>query len=527
MGAGDNFKYTVDGQGACVKTNQCKSDDYELKYQGSSMSCVLKETASEENQELLSEQYCWETLFTQLWRSDGYKCKDNQWVPSTLSPAQRCQSMASEGCSECIDLDHVCYDINTGNSYRCNHPGDLQTFRWGPDCETASDVTDEIIALQPKVIPAGTQCLDNNGRQCLCDGGIDTKVSEGLWCREVATKWNNQDYCGLPDTLEDKVCDKFEGKTCIKHEDYAGYYCYGDPPEISVKTNNITESIFSLLYPNKAFAQTGSSADQYLIDFDTGIFVDIPPGSYIFEYEGEYYSFENSLNGDIFIYIDMNDNNQFDDGIDIQVSEVASEIFIIPLEQSFLFELNEGLNFVSFPFLVSSPELRSAAALLHKLNEVYGDTVFSISKFNGGTWKMVGQNSEVYDNNDFQLLPGQGYVIKAKEDIDIRIAGQPVQFESESDSAPINLNTGWNLIGLYGTNVKSYTAKSLLEDINTYDFRAINVTQWAKSKQLYEGFQLVDGKEYGFDYPLNKLESYFVRITEGSGKWEPQLGSNN
>jgi len=36
-----------------------------------------------------------------------------------------------------------------------------------------------------------------------------------------------------------------------------------------------------------------------------------------------------------------------------------------------------------------------------------------------------------------------------------------------------------------------------------------------------------ESKEYGFDYPLNTLESYFVRITEGSGNWQPQLGGNN
>jgi hypothetical protein len=44
---------------------------------------------------------------------------------------------------------------------------------------------------------------------------------------------------------------------------------------------------------------------------------------------------------------------------------------------------------------------------------------------------------------------------------------------------------------------------------------------------MYEGFQLSDGEEYGFDYPLNILESYFVRITEGKGNWQPSLSGNN
>jgi hypothetical protein len=140
---------------------------------------------------------------------------------------------------------------------------------------------------------------------------------------------------------------------------------------------------------------------------------------------------------------------------------------------------------------------------------------------------MVGQNSQLYDNNDFQLLPGVGYVIKAKRDVNISIVGQPVQLETTEDSSPIYFNTGWNLIGLYGTNIKSYIAKTLLEDINTGDMTAINVTDWVENSQMYEGFQVVDGEEYGFDYPLNTLESYFVRILEGSGNWQPSISGNN
>jgi len=140
---------------------------------------------------------------------------------------------------------------------------------------------------------------------------------------------------------------------------------------------------------------------------------------------------------------------------------------------------------------------------------------------------MVGQNVEVYDNNDFQLLSSEGYMVKAKNDVNISIVGQPIKFENESDNVPIYFSTGWNLIGLYGTNVKQYTAKTLIEDVNKDDFTADNVTKWAKDKQMYEGFQLTDSEEYGFDYPLNILESYFVRITEGKGNWEPQLSSNN
>ncbi len=160
---------------------------------------------------------------------------------------------------------------------------------------------------------------------------------------------------------------------------------------------------------------------------------------------------------------------------------------------------------------------------------MYGDAIYSISKYDG-KWKVVGQNSKVYDNNDFQLIPGQGYIVKASRDIDISIVGQPVKFESSADNAKIALFEGWNLIGMYGTNVKQYTAKTLIQGINASNnpkFTANNITNWESDVQRYDGFQLdVENGveiEYGFDFPIKFLQGYFVRVTEGQGNWQPEL----
>ncbi len=115
------------------------------------------------------------------------------------------------------------------------------------------------------------------------------------------------------------------------------------------------------------------------------------------------------------------------------------------------------------------------------------------------------------------------YVIKAKEDISITLIGQPVKDDSATDTSPITLFEGWNLIELYGTGVKTYTAKSMIADINASNFTADNVTKWARNKQIYEGFQFSENQEYGFDFPINPLESYFVRILQGRGNWQPEL----
>jgi hypothetical protein len=299
-----------------------------------------------------------------------------------------------------------------------------------------------------------------------------------------------------------------------------------DVPDILNNNNNYDSFV------KQVFAVEEENTFEYLIDQSTEIFTGITEGIYTFKYRGEEYAFYVSneaieiSGGKLFLYIDENSDGEFDEGIDILVSETAEQIKISPIFQTYYYELTEGFNFISFPYLISDEDSRTAAGLLTKLNEVYDDAFYSISKFDG-RWKIVGQNVEIYDNNDFQLLPGEGYMIKAKRDIDISIVGQPVQLETEGDKSPIYMTQGWNLIGLYGTGIKSYTAKTLIEDINKDNFTADNVTKWASDKQMYEGFQLSDGEEYGFDYPLNILESYFVRIIEGKGNWQPSLSGNN
>ncbi|MFA5623403.1 MAG: hypothetical protein WC981_04200, partial [Candidatus Dojkabacteria bacterium] len=73
-------------------------------------------------------------------------------------------------------------------------------------------------------------------------------------------------------------------------------------------------------------------------------------------------------------------------------------------------------------------------------------------------------------------------------------------------------------------------AKSLIQSINKYepvDFTANNVSRWESDVQRYDGFQLSNENgidiEYGFDFPINTLQSYFVRILQGKGNWQPEL----
>ena len=479
------------------------------------------------DQQPTTERVCWEegwltNLVVITSKGDQYQCykgvlQESDGTKSAEGALKQCLDFKEDGEQKCTWVGAYCHleDEEGSKLYKCllrNKWVDVQDI----DKEVKAGVGEKE-AEKEVYIPGGSKC--NNSAGCTCGTLLlwDNSISETEYCPDYTAEQCQS--LGEHSSSEGRICSTNSEKHVCK-----GGECV---PEEEIK--GIQDSIINQKEKliEKLVSSLKASSSQYVLDPKTGIFSELLEGSYIFNYNGDMYSFNvNPEDEDIMVYIDSNDNDKYDEGIDIKISDIGSQINIIALEQKHYYSLTEGLNFISLPFLISGEEYRTAAGLLTKLNEVYNDAFYSIAKFDG-RWKIVGQNVEIYDNEDFQLLPGEGYMIKSKRDIDISIVGQPVQFESESDQAPINFSEGWNLIGLYGTNVKQYTAKSLIQDVNADDFTADNVTKWAKDKQMYEGFQMTDGEEYGFDYPLNKLESYFVRITEGKGNWQPSLGGNN
>jgi hypothetical protein len=388
--------------------------------------------------------------------------------------------------------------LSKGEEEECDLPGDtLKGICLSGRCVAACPISAELLHF----VSPGSLCeIDRS--PCSCSTWQED-LNFGQICPDT-------DKCTLNNTGD--ICNP-DGTTCIAGE------CSG------IKKDPSRSSLFNNYWFEKFFLGVNAENDteEYIMEQNLEILEELIPGKYIFEYEGETYFFKIDDQRGTFIYIDKNDNDEYDKEIDVLVSDLVSIINIKTIVKEFNYNLLTGLNFVNLPYLVDDENSRTAAGLLQFLNEEYDDSFYSISRFNAGKWDIVGQNVKVYDNNDFQLIPGEGYIIKSKQDINIKILGRPIQFETESDEAPISFNEGWNLIGLYGTNVKSYTAKTLIQDINIKNFISDNVTKWSVDKQMYEGLQIQEEKEYGFDFPLNILESYFVRIIDGNGNWKPSL----
>jgi hypothetical protein len=424
---------------------------------------------------------------------------------TTISPGSQCywnQAPCTCAKASTINANEYCPEFNDCTNYGQETEGRICNVS-GARClnEVCGGEAEEITSISP-----GDSC---DSPPCDCPMlSYDIEI-EGDYCPETYNCSYAQSNM-TPDEIDGLICSP-SGTTC------ANGTCSGASAQVKGVSDKKLISFIN-----------AEEITEFVIDGSLGLLSELTPGNYIFEYEGKSYRFEIGEGAEIeFIYIDENDNSIYDEDVDILVSTLSSKIVVQTRRREYNYSLIQGINFFSLPYLVSDPANRTAGGLLQSLNEEYNDSIYSISKFDGGKWKMVGQNVELYGNDDFQLLPGEGYIIKAKNDVDIQILGRPIKFESEDDNAPIYFSEGWNLIGLYGTKVKSYTAKSLIEDVNADEFTADNVTKWAKKTQAYEGFQMTDGEEYGFDYPLNKLESYFVRIREGQGNWQPSLGGNN
>jgi hypothetical protein len=283
----------------------------------------------------------------------------------------------------------------------------------------------------------------------------------------------------------------------------------------------------------------GASSDTERVQFlpEEGKYYIEEDGVYRFRYEEEEYEAYLDEGVDtVSIYIDENDNGSYDEGVDRVIAEDPVELNIRKSSDMFTYDIRSGFNFVSFPFIPDSEsagvdDINSAASFLSYLNDEYDDAFYHIAKFDSG-WKPVGENIEAYSSTDFQISPGEGYLLRAKRDLTLALAGKKVIYDSDDDSAPIHFDPGWNLIGLYGTGVKDYTADSLIDGIGRYEevsLTADNVTRWESDRTQYLGYQkeLVEGQEniYGFDFPLDKQTAYFVRVIEGSGLWQLELAA--
>jgi hypothetical protein len=326
-----------------------------------------------------------------------------------------------------------------------------------------------------------------SGQDCWCESSPSDTLSSGDVCAEDTSSEDSDPATPTPSPVETPPS--------------------GTPEPTGTPT---PESYLRGLFRD-IFAQSSIT-----ISPQNGVFSVEASGIYCTQYSGEKYCFDLHEGGENRLYIDANNSNSFDKG-DIDLGEDTVKLSLSLEVKSTSIHISKGFNLVSFD-LVSSDIGTTAKEWLSYLNDRHDDAFYSIAKFDGGKWVVIeNRDGETYGTDDFQIVPGQGYLLKSKYDMVLDFVGKAIL-----DPVPVDLRQGWNLIGIQGGDT-AYTAESLIDDVNSVDgLVSDNVTRWDTSVSRYIGLQKETSAVYGIDFPLSSLEGYFVRVKEGSGVWTPQ-----
>lgn len=298
---------------------------------------------------------------------------------------------------------------------------------------------------------------------------------------------------------------------------------YGTVPSVcaatAVKTNDIPVQPVRAFNLQNLFSNTNAadlvkndSSDEYIVLFQENGLYDIELSGY------EVKELPINKDGKYRFYLEKNNVLGFQDNADELVKVQATKIKVNKKADAFTYELKQGINFVSFPFVPTkegSTPLKASDVM--KSANINGVKVTSITYFANGKWyggvkaRLDGQNDII--GQDFTFKPGIGYVISVNRNMEagatLNIPGKKV-----NSAVPVLLYKGWNLIGVNGYNNIRESSK-LMESMNSLPDTSIdNITQWDAKVSRYNGYQKTSTGIYGNDFKINDKSGYFVRVAE-------------
>lgn len=218
-------------------------------------------------------------------------------------------------------------------------------------------------------------------------------------------------------------------------------------------------------------------------------------------------------------FIDANGNGEYDEGEEI----VYNQIFTLTKEaDNFNYSLLTGWNAVNFPFVKNAESLYTASEI-RAIAVGQGIDISSIKTWEG-QWMEYTIVEGITYGEDFAIVPNKGYFIQAENRGVISIQGI-----TSTTATPVQLLNGWSLIGVapgYDDNGnKSYNNLEFTDGIGAFEFidivnridSTINMSNVTRLQSgVYRGVNYAADKaglkrQFGLDFNLNELESYFVK----------------
>jgi hypothetical protein len=361
---------------------------------------------------------------------------------------------------------------------------DTETANPGEKCNysTGNFYTPSGLSCDNGRVSAGSIVCADNKKQSVCDGTTGKFVTT--------------------DCSEDQICKPGEG--CV------------DPPEASAPSN-IFNIFTNFIFPAKAQENTQIEPDSRRVG-TTGTMLEA--GVYELQsINGQTSTVEFVNGGSIQLYHDLDGNGVrdydepfiFDEYVGVkQIAEVVN------------YSLNIGWNLLSFPMSITgenTSEIKTAGDLIDSINKQGGE-VTHVTTYRGGKFVVYSERKNGEDTitfgTNFNLIPGEAYFVRS-----LTLSGFSVMGQKVEGSLPVNLEKGWNLVGIYNSAKESLGGFEVINQMNTQGVLARILSKWQDGG--YQNLVVRDGVEYGNDYQVFPQSGYWVQNAgDGSGVYKPE-----
>lgn len=141
-----------------------------------------------------------------------------------------------------------------------------------------------------------------------------------------------------------------------------------------------------------------------------------------------------------------------------------------------------------------------------------GADVKHVARFKGGKFELFGkrETGTTYAP-DFNLVPGEGlFIFNQGSNIEVTFSGNEF-----SQSFPLNLSNGWNLVGVIAPNA-SYNSEQLLKKMSTDGVQADTISQFENGN--YQSVISDEGTLFGNNFNVIATRGYFLKVQSGGGQ---------
>ncbi|MFW5702558.1 MAG: hypothetical protein ACOCXP_01175 [Candidatus Dojkabacteria bacterium] len=215
------------------------------------------------------------------------------------------------------------------------------------------------------------------------------------------------------------------------------------------------------------------------------------------------------------LFYDDNGNETLDEGE--EVVEDYSSIRIEKEADLVEYDLNAGWNLVHMPILAADGNdegVQTAEELLDRWNRQRAE-ITHVAKFESGKFKMYSKRESGTEYSpDFPIRPGEGiFVLNRTVNSQVTLVGNRLE-----DSLPIDLSTGWNLVGIVSSG-QSYDSQSLLDAVQEAGIDADTLTQFENGS--YSSVIRDEGTLFGNNFNVIDTRGYFIRVEQGGNRFTP------